>query len=92
MYYVYFIKSKKTHEIYVGSTNRSPFERTTEHNNSSNQWAKGRKPFELLYYEEYACISDVRKREQFYKTGFGKEIKRKIVAYLKEKGIKPKQK
>ena len=90
MFYVYFIESKKVNKIYVGFTEKNPFSRTEEHNKSSNDWTKSRKPFELIYYEEYVCKADALRRENFYKMGFGRETKSLIVNYLKISNIKPK--
>ena len=82
MYYVYFIKSERNSKIYVGSTSKDPHVRTQEHNQSSNVWTKHNKPFVLIYYESYLHKEDASLRENFYKTGFGKEIKSMIVNYI----------
>jgi predicted GIY-YIG superfamily endonuclease len=73
------MKSKKNNKIYVGSTSKLPEIRVNEHNQGSNVWSKNNKPFDLIYYEKYFCQKDVRRRELFYKSGFGKQIKNIIV-------------
>lgn len=88
-YFVYFIESEKNKKVYVGLTSKSPQQRLQEHNNGSNQWSRHNKPFHLCYFERYQCFNDGRQRESFYKTGFGKSIKKLILSYLKENNIKP---
>jgi len=82
MHYVYFIKSERNRKIYVGFTEKMPIDRLTEHNKGANKWTKENGPFKLVYYEAYICESDARRRELFYKSGFGKSIKKAIVEYL----------
>ena len=75
----------------MGFTHLNPFVRVTQHNSGSNNWSTLNKPFVLVYYEQYECVTDARKRELFYKTGFGKEIKKVIVDHLQTNGIRPKE-
>ena len=79
MYFVYFAKSLTNGKVYVGRTSKSPDKRINEHNTGSNQWSKNNGPFKLIYYEEYICLHDASKRENFYKTGIGKKIKKAII-------------
>ena len=79
MFYVYFAKSLKNGKIYVGLTNKMPAERVEEHNNGSNHWTTRNGPFKLIYYESYQCRTDAELREDFYKTGIGKKIKKAII-------------
>lgn len=79
MYYVYFAKSLKNDKVYVGSTIKKPERRIDEHNSSSNVWSKQNGPFELIYYERYRCLQDAKQREAFYKSGFGRRIKKLII-------------
>jgi putative endonuclease len=79
MFYVYFAKSLKNDKIYVGHTSKTPTERIKEHNEGANAWSKNNGPFKLVYYESYTCKADAFAREQFYKTGIGRKIKKAIV-------------
>jgi len=72
------LKSLRNDKVYVGFTSKKPEERVQEHNNSTNQWSKLSKPLKLVYYEKYNCEQDAKHREQFYKTGLGKAIKKLI--------------
>ena len=82
-WHVYFMESKQNKKIYVGKTSKLPEQRVKEHNNSANIWSKNNGPFELIYFEEYQCSKDADQREKFYKSGFGREIKKVIVEHIK---------
>ncbi len=62
----------------MGKTNQEPEQRIREHNSGSNQWTDRNGPFKLIYYEKYICKEDATARELFYKSGFGKKIKKLI--------------
>ncbi len=79
MYNVYVIKSLKNGKRYVGSTSKSPAERLKEHNRGCNKWARKNKPFELLYCEDFKSGKIARKREEFLKTGKGKEVLKNLI-------------
>jgi len=63
MFYVYFLKSKKDNNLYLGSTNDLK-RRFKEHNSGLVTSTKSRIPFDLVYYEAYKSENDARKREQ----------------------------
>ena len=79
MFYVYFLKSCKNSKIYVGYTEKKPEERLKDHNCGTNSFTKQNVPFELIYYEDYACKTDALRREKFYKSGFGRKIRDAII-------------
>ena len=79
MHYVYFAESLKTHEVYVGHTDKLPQERVNDHNNGSSIWTRANGPFKLVYYENYLCKEDAIGRENFYKSGIGRKVKKAIV-------------
>ena len=87
MYYVYFLKSLKNEKIYVGYTEKDPKDRLKEHNQGCNSWSKKNNPFILLYFEKYHCKTDAITRESFYKSGFGKRIKKVIIDTLSAKVV-----
>ncbi len=62
MHHVYVLKSLKNGKRYVGSTGLTSQERLKEHNWGSNKFAKANKPFTLIYEEEYANVTEARKR------------------------------
>lgn len=83
MYSVYFIKSDSNNKIYVGTTSKDPSDRLNEHNSHSNKWSSSNGPFKLVYFESYHCKADALSREKFYKSGFGRRIKKIICDNLK---------
>ena len=78
MQYVYVLKSEKDQKLYVGCT-QDIGERLKEHNAGRVRSTKGRKPFQLLYTEEYPDKYEAFRQERFYKTPTGKsELRKKI--------------
>ena len=75
MYYVYVLQSIKDNKFYSGST-RDLKNRIEHHNKGLVPATKNRRPLELIYYE--ACLSkdDAVRREQYLKSGWGKDISR----------------
>lgn len=79
MFFVYFLKSDKNGKIYCGQSTIHPEIRLKEHNRGLNLFTKQNGPFQLLYFEEYLCKEDARKKELFYKTGFGRKVRDAIL-------------
>jgi putative endonuclease len=79
MQYVYILKSEQDGELYVGCTN--DLKRRIElHNSKKVTSTKNRVPLKLIYYEAFLNQHDAFKREQFYKTGWGKRNLHKLLA------------
>ena len=78
MYYVYVIKSITHDNRYVGSTNNIP-KRINEHNLGKCRYTSGRKPWELIYQEEYLTRNKATKREKFLKSGQGRKYLNQIL-------------
>jgi len=82
MYYTYVLRSKKNRQLYTGYT-EDLRKRFNEHNSGKCTYTKGRRPYELIYYE--ACLNeqDAIKREKYFKTGIGKHfIKNRLKRFL----------
>ena len=80
MYYVYVLKSKKDNKLYYGFTDDLK-RRINEHNNKEVHSTKSRVPFELIYFENTSNIIEARKRERYFKSGFGRKyVKNRIMA------------
>lgn len=62
MFYVYIIKSEKTNELYLGSTNDLK-RRFLEHNSGKSFSTKNKMPWRLIYYEAFLSEKDARERE-----------------------------
>ncbi len=78
MYYIYVIKSLTHGTRYVGSTD-SVDKRLGEHNFGKCRYASGRKPWKLIYKEEYATRKEAMGREKFLKSGQGRKYLNKIL-------------
>lgn len=68
--------------MYVGLTSKHPDEKVKEHNSGKSAWSKQNRPLKLIYYESYFCRKDAQLRERFYKSGFGRRIKKLIIAAI----------
>ncbi|MBY0376416.1 GIY-YIG nuclease family protein [Patescibacteria group bacterium] len=80
MYFVYVLKSKKDSKFYYGFTDNLE-RRIKEHNNRGVRSTKSRGPFDLIYFENAGSIIEARKREKYFKSGFGRKyVKNKIMA------------
>ncbi|MEA3355305.1 MAG: GIY-YIG nuclease family protein [Patescibacteria group bacterium] len=73
MFYTYVLKSLVDKKLYTGSTNDLK-RKIKEHNSGSEKSTKNRKPFKLVYYEACLSLEKSRKREQYFKTGFGRRF------------------
>ena len=86
-WYVYIIECLKDGDHYVGLTNdlRSRFK---AHNQKKVFATKSRIPFKLIYYEAHRNKNDAAAREQFLKSGWGKNwIMRTLLNYLESKKL-----
>jgi len=81
MYTVYVLKSLKDGRTYVGCS-KDLGNRIKEHNSGEVKSTKSRIPFILWYKEEYLDKYDAFKREQHFKTSWGRRQLRKILEKL----------
>lgn len=87
MWYVYIIRSVNHEWNYVGLTDNLK-KRFELHNNGKVFSTKSHVPFSLMYYEAHNNKYDAAAREQFLKTGWGKDwIKRTLNNYFKSKKL-----
>jgi putative endonuclease len=73
-YFVYIIESLKDHSYYVGST-QDLDERINRHNGGRSKYTKAKRPWKLVYSEEFPDRSAAAIREQQIK-------KRKSLSYI----------
>ncbi|MFH1966805.1 MAG: GIY-YIG nuclease family protein [Patescibacteria group bacterium] len=64
--FLYFTISKNN-SYYYGSTNNLQ-KRLKEHNNGETKATRYKRPWKLVYFEEYKTLSEARKREYQVKT------------------------
>ncbi len=87
MYFVYILKSKIDHNLYVGYSN-DPAQRLEYHNQGKVDATKYRRPLEIIFLEGFLNQQDATAREKFYKTGWGRTHLKKILSnYLKSSHI-----
>ena len=73
MYFVYVLKSLKDGKRYIGFSNDLK-RRLEEHNSGLIKSTRNRKPLKLIYFEEFPNKDEAMKRENFFKTGKGREF------------------
>ncbi len=76
MFYVYFLKSIKNGDIYIGSCEDVNV-RVARHNQGRVKSTKGYRPWKLLGFEECQVRSEAVKKERFYKTSQQRELLKK---------------
>jgi len=79
MNYVYILQSQKDKQLYIGCT-KDLQKRIREHNTSKVEATKKRKPMDLIYYEAFINKSDAFLREQWLKTGWGRNHMQKMLS------------
>jgi len=73
MYKVYILKSKKDNKRYVGYSNDIE-RRLKEHNKGEVRSTFKRRPFKLIYFENYSNELEAKRRERFLKSGQGRKL------------------
>ena len=76
MYFVYYLKSDKNNDLYIGST-ENVNKRLGQHNKGRVKSTKPYHPWKLLGYEEYPTRNEAMMREKFLKSHQQKEILKK---------------
>jgi putative endonuclease len=77
MYFVYVLKSVKDSKLYYGFTENLE-KRLSQHNAGLVTSTKSRRPFILIYSEKVDSLENARRKEKYFKSGFGRK-------YLKNK-------
>ncbi len=87
MWYVYVLESKSDGNKYVGMTNDLT-RRLSLHNSGKVLSTKTRMPFSLIYCEVYLNKHDAAVREQFLKSGWGKNyLSKTLQNYFQSKKL-----
>jgi len=81
MHFVYIIQSIKDLGYYIGIT-QDLKKRLAYHNNGRVRSTKHRKPFKLIYSENYLTRREARDREKFFKSYKGSKEKLSIIDNL----------
>jgi len=72
MHIIYVLRSQKDQNLYIGCTSNIK-DRLETHNRGNVLSTKGRRPFALIYQEEYIDKYKAFQKERFYKTPKGKK-------------------
>ena len=87
MWYAYILENSESKRIYIGST--SDLRRRLKEHNQKRGGACTRKQkgnFKLIFYEAYLEKKDALKAENFFKSGYGREVlKDKLENYFEIK-------
>ncbi|MBI5217197.1 MAG: GIY-YIG nuclease family protein [Ignavibacteriae bacterium] len=78
MFTVYVLKSLKDGKNYTGYTVDIE-RRLKEHNGGKTESTKRRRPFVLIYTEEYVTEDDAKQRERYLTSGKGREELKNIL-------------
>ena len=83
MHYLYVLQSQSDNNIYIGCT-KDLKKRIVMHNSGKVSSTRKRKPLKLIYYEAFINQQDAYNKEQWLKTGWGRNyLKRTLRNYLK---------
>jgi putative endonuclease len=78
LYFVYILQSQKDGSYYVGSI-QDLEERIQRHNQGRSLYTKGKRPWKLIYFEEFPDRSSALKRENYLKRQKSKEVMKSLV-------------
>ena len=67
MYITYILQSEKDGSYYIGSSDDLN-KRLIRHNRGYSRYTKNRRPFKVVYKEEYNTRSEAKKREYYLKS------------------------
>jgi len=73
MYYVYILKSLQDGSLYKGQTEDLD-QRIRQHNLGKSAYTSRKRPWELVYIEEYALREEAIIRERYLKSAAGRRF------------------
>ncbi|HWA31932.1 MAG TPA: GIY-YIG nuclease family protein [Candidatus Paceibacterota bacterium] len=76
-YFLYILKSEVSNKSYTGITNNLT-RRLAEHNSGKHFYTKRHRPWVMIYTENYASLSEARKREKYLKSAAGRKVLKNI--------------
>ena len=79
MNYVYVLVSQLDKKWYIGCTSDIA-KRLNLHNSGKVRSTRARRPFQLLYSEQFVDKYEAFRNERFYKTAKGKRVLKKKIA------------
>ena len=85
MYYVYVLKSLIDRKYYYGFTEDIE-RRIKSHNQGKVKSTESRRPLNIVYYEIVPDITSTRRKEKYFKSGFGRKYIRSKIRALSSNG------
>jgi putative endonuclease len=67
MFHIYILQSQTTQRFYIGCA-EDPQARLADHNRGQTQSTRNRGPWTIVHIEEYATLSEARRRERQLKS------------------------
>jgi putative endonuclease len=80
MYYVYILKSKADNTYYVGQT-KNLDKRINRHNSGGSIYTKLRKPWAMVYFEEYSDSASAKRREREIKSWKSRKLIEEMIQH-----------
>ena len=77
-HYVYILESLVDGSYYIGYT-MNPLVRLQDHNDGRSRYTSRKRPWKLVYSEQYSSKSEAIKRERFLKKQRNKEFYRSLI-------------
>jgi putative endonuclease len=77
-WFVYALRSLKDNSLYIGIS-KNPEKRVETHNKGKTESTRNRRPFVLIYKEGCYSLKVAREKEIEYKSGFGREVLKKLI-------------
>lgn len=84
MFYIYILFSKKDNGLYIGLS-KDLKQRIKQHARGEVRSTKHRRPLLLVHYEAFFLKEDAAAREEYLKSGYGREQLRSQLKRLFEK-------
>jgi putative endonuclease len=81
MFYVYLIQSEVDSSFYIGYTSNLEL-RIKQHNNGESIYSRRKKPWKLVYSEEFENKTFALKRERFLKKQKNKDFYYQLIENL----------
>lgn len=76
-YFTYVLKNKDG-LLYKG-VSLNVHTRVKEHNTVKGKWTSNRGPWELVYFEEFDSKAEALRRENFFKSGQGRQLLKELM-------------
>jgi putative endonuclease len=78
VYWVYILQNLKDESFYIGY-NRNIHARVKEHNEGFTRYTKHKRPWKLVYQEEFSTKNEAIIRELFLKNQKNREFYKKLI-------------